>query len=228
MFSVSIFDHHFQAFQNLMNLHILFCSAQKNDADGGVLPMASLALTLDDEVQYRCAGFIQAEIERYAEENDDGTAPGTGNASDSDSSNEDDPKAAKDQLKNGTKKGHHSERTDAKGEDFSLEFVVRVADSPSVPSTSRVKLEREYVFVEVISTFLRAIRSGVIYPSHGAVLLAHYGRLDATFDLCCKVVVDVLREEGMYHKNGDLVVTVVVQALQEVSGVAMIGGNLFR
>lgn len=29
--------------------------------------MASVSLTLDDEVQYRCAGYIQAEIERYAE-----------------------------------------------------------------------------------------------------------------------------------------------------------------
>ena len=30
-------------------------------------PLASFSLTLDDELQYRCAGFIQAEIERYAE-----------------------------------------------------------------------------------------------------------------------------------------------------------------
>ncbi|KAG6901242.1 hypothetical protein DXG01_001264, partial [Tephrocybe rancida] len=29
--------------------------------------MASISLTLDDEVQYRCAGYIQAEIERYAD-----------------------------------------------------------------------------------------------------------------------------------------------------------------
>lgn len=26
-----------------------------------------MSLTLDDEVQYRCAGYIQAEIERYAD-----------------------------------------------------------------------------------------------------------------------------------------------------------------
>jgi cohesin complex subunit SA-1/2 len=32
-----------------------------------MLPMASVSLCLDDEVQYRCAGYIQAEIERYAE-----------------------------------------------------------------------------------------------------------------------------------------------------------------
>jgi cohesin complex subunit SA-1/2 len=94
--------------------------------------------------------------------------------------------------------------------------------SSLVNSTSRAKLEREYVFVEIISTFLRAIRAGAIHPSHGAVLLAHYGRLGVTFDVCCKVVVDVLREEGMYRNNGEVVVTVVVQALQEVSGVLII------
>ena len=51
-----------------MNIHILFCPAQSIAADGSALPTASLALSLDEEAQYRCAGFVQAEIERYAEE----------------------------------------------------------------------------------------------------------------------------------------------------------------
>ena len=34
------------------------------------LPTAALAMTMDDEVQYRCAGYVQAEIERYADEID--------------------------------------------------------------------------------------------------------------------------------------------------------------
>lgn len=36
--------------------------------------MASVSISLDDEVQYRCAGYIQAEIERYAELLDVGDA----------------------------------------------------------------------------------------------------------------------------------------------------------
>jgi cohesin complex subunit SA-1/2 len=44
-----------QAFMCLMNLHITFGPAQK------------MAMSLDDEVQFRCAGYVQAEIERYAE-----------------------------------------------------------------------------------------------------------------------------------------------------------------
>lgn len=62
----------------MLDLHVLFASTNAFDPDGNPIPIASLALTLDDEVQYRCAGYIQAEIERYAEflgddddENDD-------------------------------------------------------------------------------------------------------------------------------------------------------------
>jgi len=55
--------------------------------DGASFPIASLALSLDDEVQYRCAGFIQAEIERYAEELDEST-PSNDKGSDADESNE--------------------------------------------------------------------------------------------------------------------------------------------
>ena len=31
-------------------------------------PLDPLVLTMSDEMQYRCAGFVQAEIERYASE----------------------------------------------------------------------------------------------------------------------------------------------------------------
>lgn len=69
-----------------------------------------------------------------------------------------------------------------------------------------------------MTTFLRAIRAGVIHFRHAATVLAHYGRLGATFDLCSKVIVEILREEGMYKDNGDAVVNIISQALQEVSG----------
>lgn len=49
-------------------MHILFCAAEIVAPDGSRLPTAALPLSLDDEVQYRCAGFVQAEIERFAEE----------------------------------------------------------------------------------------------------------------------------------------------------------------
>lgn len=68
-----------------------------------------------------------------------------------------------------------------------------------------------------MSTFLRAIRAGAIDVRHGAVLLAHYGRLGSSFDLSARILVDILREEGMYKDNGEVVTAVITQALREVS-----------
>ena len=51
---------------------MLFAEAQTADRDGAPLPIASVSLSLDDEIQYRCAGYIQAEIERYTEYIDSG------------------------------------------------------------------------------------------------------------------------------------------------------------
>ena len=55
-----------QAFQNLLNLHILFCPPRDSEAEDP--PRNLLSLTLDEEVQLRCAALVQAEIERFAEE----------------------------------------------------------------------------------------------------------------------------------------------------------------
>jgi cohesin complex subunit SA-1/2 len=55
-----------QAFQNLLNLHILFCPPPDSEAEDSLGNL--LSLTLDEEVQIRCAAFVQSEIERFAEE----------------------------------------------------------------------------------------------------------------------------------------------------------------
>lgn len=81
---------------------------------------------------------------------------------------------------------------------------------------SRSRLEEEYLFIGVMSTFLRAIRAGAIHVRHGAVLLAHFNRFGSTFDECSKIMVDVLREEGMFNGNPDVVVSVATQAVKEV------------
>ncbi len=68
----------------------------------------------------------------------------------------------------------------------------------------------------VMATFLRAIGAGAIHFRHSATLLTHYGRLGPSFDLCAKVIVDILLEEGMYRDNGEAVVEVILHALREV------------
>lgn len=85
---------------------------------------------------------------------------------------------------------------------------------PQVPTRSL--LEQEYQFMATVSTFLRAIRAGAVHIKHSDVLLANYGRLGPSFDLCTKVIIDVLRDEGMYNENGEMVVEVIKKALLEV------------
>lgn len=73
---------------NLMNLHVLFAPEVTDPAGPSPSPVSAMrALTLDDEVQYRCAGFVQAEIERFAEElaeNGQGDEHGQGGDEDED------------------------------------------------------------------------------------------------------------------------------------------------
>lgn len=58
-----------------------------------MLPTAALPLSLDDEVQYRCAGFVQAEIERYAEEIFEETPEGQASSGEEDEDEEEEPEA---------------------------------------------------------------------------------------------------------------------------------------
>ncbi|KIJ64745.1 hypothetical protein HYDPIDRAFT_28110 [Hydnomerulius pinastri MD-312] len=187
------------AFQNLMNLHILFCPTQATSPDGQSLPTEVLALQLDEEVQHRCAGFIQASIEQYADLLEDGRTVEEEENDDDDSSDEEPAPTAKTEKRKG--------KTNAKAKVKSP-----VERSPPPP---RFLLEQEYQFMATVSTFLRAIRAGAVHVQHSDILLANYGRLGPAFDLCTKVTIDVLREEGMYKENGETVVGVVKKALQE-------------
>ncbi|KAI0299424.1 hypothetical protein B0F90DRAFT_1728578 [Multifurca ochricompacta] len=183
------------AFQNLLNLHILFCPPQDTEAEDSP---RTLSLTLDEEVQLRCAAFVQAEIERFME--DVAVRSETVHRSgDEDASGDD----------NATpKKGRKSKKTTNGTKETG-------GTAPSGKQTTRAQLEQEYVFMGVVSTFLRAIRAGAIHPRHSVILLTHHGRLGVAFDHCSKIIVDVLREEGMYKEHGGIVVAVVVNALKE-------------
>ncbi|KAK0205357.1 hypothetical protein DFS33DRAFT_761234 [Desarmillaria ectypa] len=186
------------AFKNLLDLHVLFSATQTVAADGSQLSTATVALTMEDEAQYRCAGYVQAEIERYAEIVQEGGEEEDKSDDGSDVDSADENEAAKKAKKKG-KGAAKLAATEKEDED----------------ANSRARLEEEYVFIDVMSTFLRAIRADAIHVRHGAILLAHYGRLGPSFDLCTKVIVEVLREAGMFNDDGDVVVLVVTQALQE-------------
>ncbi|THV05741.1 hypothetical protein K435DRAFT_76786 [Dendrothele bispora CBS 962.96] len=200
------------AFKNLLDLHVLFSSAETHAADGSHLPLASeiMALNMDDEVQWRCAGYVQAEVERYADslnqdphDTEGGDVDGENEIRQSDS--EMDTSGEGDQTGDEEEDGSRKKGRKAKARNKGIND-----DKP----VNKVQLEQEYVFIDVVSTFLRAIRAGAIHVRHGATLLAYFGRLGPAYDVCAKVVVDMLKEEGICD-NSDLVVLVVTQAMKE-------------
>jgi len=58
---------------------------------------------------------------------------------------------------------------------------------------TRSLLEQEYQFMATVSTFLCAIHAGAVHFKHSDILLANLG---PSFDLCTKVIIDVLRTEA--------------------------------
>lgn len=176
---------------------------------------------MNDEIQYRCAGFIQAEIERYAEEleaelpsrprepTDDENE--TGNETTGEVTVEKEKKGRKGKGKSDTGTSIPMDGTKPRSTGFRSYFNKY---PPVIRSKSH--LEREYIFTSTIAAFLRVLRAGIIQPQHGVVLLTHYGRLGPAFDLSTKLMVDILREEGMVRENGQLVVDVIIRALREV------------
>ncbi|KAK7019893.1 SCD domain-containing protein [Favolaschia claudopus] len=185
------------AFMCLMNLHMVFGPAHQ-----------IAAVTLDDEVQFRCAGYVQAEIERYAE-----TLVGPDGAEQDANDGGDDEKENDSGDEEGSDAGAEGKKRKDKGKGKAAAPTKQSVKE--VDPNSHTSLLTEYAFIELIVTFVRAIQTGALHVRHTGILLSHYGRLGTTFDHFTKPIVDMLREEGMTKDNGDLVVVVVNQALQE-------------
>lgn len=61
-----------QAFIKLMDLYGLFGGSGFPIDEGDSTTLGRLRMIIEEERQYRCAGFVQAEIDRYADEMKDG------------------------------------------------------------------------------------------------------------------------------------------------------------
>ncbi|KAF8337116.1 uncharacterized protein EI90DRAFT_3044949 [Cantharellus anzutake] len=175
------------AFQNFVVLHILFPSDQVH---------ASLAIKMDDRLQYQCAGFMQAEAERFHEDIIESRGPvthenGVGGSDESGSESENGQSSNQKRGEKASKASKHEQ------------------------PLSRLKLESEHDFISVANYFLRAIAAGVMSPRHSSTLLAYHGLLGSQFDHCLSTLVSVLREEGMFKNNGELVATIVNEALRQ-------------
>ncbi|KAJ3515607.1 hypothetical protein NLJ89_g1655 [Agrocybe chaxingu] len=175
---------------------------QSNTVEG--VKRAAFKHLLDSHVVF-CSGYIQAEIERYTDFLEDEDEEEKSRKSDAGSSEEEQ-------------------------EDVEVDNADKPAKPPKAKKSrqegdlgSRDVLEREHLFLDVVSTFLRAIQAGAIHIKHGAVVLAHYGRLDVAFDMCSKKIVELLREEHMLKDNPATVVATLTQAIQESSSLVLDG-----
>jgi cohesin complex subunit SA-1/2 len=83
--------------------------------------------------------------------------------------------------------------------------------------TNLVKAQSEFLFLQLVSVFVGAIRCGVLEVDHAREPLAHYGRFSPTYDAVVKRLVDVLRDEGIYNKEADTVQHVAGASLKTVS-----------
>ncbi|KZO94707.1 hypothetical protein CALVIDRAFT_198341 [Calocera viscosa TUFC12733] len=178
------------SFHTLLTLYILFSPSQM---PGKKTPGDLLPLSLDDQLQYRCAGFMQAEIEKYADEVAEGR-------------NDDEEQAQDEEGSDVDMDG---------GEEKPKEKAGRPKPGNNSRDTSQSLSGREYILCTVIAIFIRAIRIGVLHIRHSAVLLAHFGRFSSTIDLCMKSLVDVLREEGIRGKNGEAVAVAIARSLED-------------
>ncbi|KAG8986084.1 hypothetical protein FRB93_005518 [Tulasnella sp. JGI-2019a] len=192
------------AFQCLLLLHTLFLPKQ-GDAEGKPYAAASIPMEMPEKMQYRVDGFMEAELERYADDlaeqnedaNDGGEEEGT--------------------VRGSSDEEEEESRTKTKGK--KKQKAALKAKKAKAPSTSRLpqqtRLEREYMFISVIVSLLSALKAGVVNIRHASKPLAYYGRLGTSYDQCMKVIIELLREEGMYKSNGLVVAEVIKDAIKD-------------
>jgi cohesin complex subunit SA-1/2 len=72
-------------------------------------------------------------------------------------------------------------------------------------------------FLKVASAFVAAVRCRVLDVDHAKEPLAHFGRFGPAYDAVCKMLVDVLRDDGMFNGEATTVQHVCGTALQSVS-----------
>ncbi|TFL03902.1 hypothetical protein BDV98DRAFT_563241 [Pterulicium gracile] len=173
------------AFDSALNMYMLFSPVH---AEEEASPLAALTLDLDEQMQFRCAGFMQAQIEQYLDEVSGHSKPAKDSADSDDSSDEEEDATNK------------KAKAAAKANERALN-----------PAT----IHQDYQFMRIMYTYLRALHSGVLNPTHCTALLAYHGRFGDASSTCSKAIAEILRQEGIHRQNGDVVVHVITKSLTE-------------
>ncbi|SCV69509.1 BQ2448_2529 [Microbotryum intermedium] len=209
----------------LLDAHILSraITSAKSDPDG---KLTDLRLTCSDELQSRCAGVVEAEIERRSEElqlfqaeDDESNDQDKEDENDEDDEDEDEMDSDEDATPaKRSKKKKNKGGKDTKATKKSKAPVAKPAPTAAELRAKRLREQNRLVasrkFERAVLPFVRAMHSGVIDLRHAAVILPHFERFGPVYDSWCRLLVQDLRDEGIYAKSGELVVNVVTASLQ--------------
>ncbi|BGP45801.1 cohesin complex subunit [Rhodotorula kratochvilovae] len=212
----------------LLDLHTISrqLTSPSFDADGH---LSELKLVASDELQARCAGFVEAEIERYAEAlrdeadeeqdetqreggSDDG-ASGSGSGSETETEARSQRAKGKGKKKAPAKKGKGKkvQPPPKKAEKRRRKTAAQIRADNAKQQAQLIVAQR---FEQTLAPFVRAIHCGALDLRHGVVLLKHWGRLGPACDEQAKLLLHDLRDEGNYGSASDVVASIVVDALK--------------
>lgn len=188
------------AFRLLLDLQIAAKARHSISEDANDL------LTLSVQTQYRCAGFVQAEIERYASLFDP-----KGNTSDE--------LVDENEDEQGNDSVHVEEGSCESPLLYSLKTMSAYASMPSVTAFRPVTLAQHaatYAFNDLMVSYARAICVDVLDLHHASTMLIHYDRFGPFFNECCRWLGDAVRQFGVLGDAGHAAAGVAVESLKGV------------
>ncbi|GAA6029512.1 hypothetical protein JCM8097_003715 [Rhodosporidiobolus ruineniae] len=190
------------------------------DPDGH---LSELKLSASDELQARIAGYVEAEMERYAEqlaeadaeeEEEDEEEQSEDERSGSETETEESLRRASQK----SKKGKGKKAAKGKGKKAAKKQDKRRRKSAAQIRAENIKQQAKLVaaqrFEQILAPFVRAIHSGTVDLRHAVVLLKYWGRLGAVFDEQAKLLMHDLRDEGNYGSAGEAVASILVEVLK--------------
>lgn len=185
------------AFKALLDLRIV----AKNRFAATEDPVEEVELNI--QAQYRCAGFVQAQIERYTSM--------IRLAEDDDIVNESEDELDDEQPAAG---GKNRKAIAVRGGNYDTE---ETRSMPFQPQTL-AQHAAEYAFNDLIASFSRALCTDVIDLTHASMVLAHHDRFGPFYDECTKWLAEALRHYGVLGDAGSAVAGVVTDCLKAALG----------
>jgi len=185
---------------NLVELHLFAASATSKQNDPNA-QFADLALDCSDELQARCAGFLEAAIQQHVVDLNelDAQAPPARAVEEEDISD----------AEGGTQRSKKRKQAKKKVSEGPTRAEIRAKVKLDA---RRAVLERR--FEQTVTPVMQAICSGVFDLTHAAVILPHVGRFGPVYEGIAKMVAEELKVEAVASDGAGLVASIVVETLK--------------